>query len=77
VVGLGTQYLVMWKNLPPGMSEKWGNKYAVFYTADQGGNYLTWSLSRLVDVAAMPGLRRFRACGGATKRSVTGCSCPR
>jgi hypothetical protein len=58
IVGLCVQYYIMWRNLPEDHADFWGNKYNVFHPPGDPQGYLGWSLDRLEDVVAMPGVRR-------------------
>jgi hypothetical protein len=58
ILGLCLQYFLMWKYLPADHTEFWGTKYNVFHTLRDRHGYLAWSLDRLQDLAAMPGMRR-------------------
>jgi hypothetical protein len=58
IAGLGLQYYVMWRNLPPDHAEFWGNKYDVFHTPQDPQGYFLWTLDRYQDLVAMPGVRR-------------------
>jgi len=58
LLGLATQYFVMWRHLPKESSEFWGNKYDVFHTAQHARSYLSWAIERYLDVVSMPGIRR-------------------
>lgn len=58
VAGLALQYLLMWQNLPRDHVAFWGRKYDVFHLASARQSYLPWSLERLEEMVAMPGIRR-------------------
>lgn len=58
VLGLAIQYYIMWRNLPEDHADFWGNKYNVFHPPGDPQGYLGWSIDRLEDLVAMPGVRR-------------------
>jgi hypothetical protein len=51
-------YVFIWSQLPSDESEYWGNKYNVFFTAQQGESRIVWWLRRQADLMAFPGYRR-------------------
>jgi hypothetical protein len=52
------QYLLIWKNLPEGEADYWGEKYNVFFVPSSGVSYFSWLAERYGEVAAFPGQHR-------------------